>query len=378
MILYVYNRQMALLGVVEAISSLIWIRNYWGCGEFKLLVPAIPEHVELLKPGNLVMRQFDNEPAQIQDIYVRQDSEGMEALECHGKFLLRWLGQRVIAQPLTMVESYDAILEQLVWENAVSPANTLRILPGLGIFSTGAVRDPVDYTAQIYQNLQTALEEGAKASKLGLRILAADPGVTQDNLFLFQVYDGADRRRGNAAGNKPCVFSVSMDNVIQQEYSHSIDGYRSTAYVEGAKDANEIIPMEEVGSEAFGLDRHEMHLSATDIKWTVGEGEDEVTLTEAEYRALMIQRGTEELARAVKNMTFESEINPRSNLVYRQDYDLGDRVTCENQDWNLTIDVRITQITETYQPGTVEIRAVFGESAPTLLDQVRRVAKELL
>jgi len=46
--LYVYSRDMTLQGIVEKISSLIWTRRYWSCGEFKLLVPFTEEHARLL------------------------------------------------------------------------------------------------------------------------------------------------------------------------------------------------------------------------------------------------------------------------------------------------------------------------------------------
>ena len=38
-----------------------------------------------------------------------------------------------------------------------------------------------------------------------------------------------------------------------------------------------------------------------------------------------------------------------------------------------TEDARITEVTETYQKGEETIEATFGDSLPTLVDQIRKV-----
>ena len=53
--LYVYSREMVLQGIVEKISSLIWTRRYWSCGEFKLLVPFTEDHAHLLVKENIII-----------------------------------------------------------------------------------------------------------------------------------------------------------------------------------------------------------------------------------------------------------------------------------------------------------------------------------
>ena len=48
---------MTLQGIVEKISSLIWTRRYWSCGEFKLLVPFTEEHARLLVKENIIIKR---------------------------------------------------------------------------------------------------------------------------------------------------------------------------------------------------------------------------------------------------------------------------------------------------------------------------------
>ena len=53
-----------------------------------------------------------------------------------------------------------------------------------------------------------------------------------------------------------------------------------------------------------------------------------VTLTNAQYLALLSARGVEELEQYAETLAFGSKINTNANLKYGTDYDLGDRVTC--------------------------------------------------
>ena len=62
-----------------------------------------------------------------------------------------------------------------------------------------------------------------------------------------------------------------------------------------------------------------------------------------------------------------------SNLKFKADFDLGDRITCKETKWGIQIDARITEVTETFQKGEETIEATFGDSLPTLVDQIRKV-----
>ena len=84
-------------------------------------------------------------------------------------------------------------------------------------------------------------------------------------------------------------------------------------------------------------------------------------------------RGGAELENYGKNINFVSTINTNSNLKFKADFDLGDRITCKETKWGIQIDARITEVTEAYQKGEETIEATFGDSLPTLVDQIRKV-----
>ena len=371
--LYVYSRDMTLQGIVEKISSLIWTRRYWSCGEFKLLVPFTEEHARLLVKENIIIKRGGNEAAEIRYIHITKNSQGMEEIEVQGKFLLSWIGKRILTTQIITKDTTQNILYAIVKQTCTN-AGAARNIPNFSISTTDADTGSgqIDYTSEQYANAQLAAETAAKAAKLGIRVLTN----ARTGKHTFSVYEGRDLTAGNTAGNAPCIFSQEFDNIVEQEYTNSVENLKTTAYVGGEEKEGVTRKVAEVGGSSTGLSRDEVFINATDI---VQEYENEsgqtVTLTTAQYLALLSARGVEELEQYAETLAFGSKINTNANLKYGTDYDLGDRVTCINKRWNVRIDVRITEIAETYETSGEEIDITFGESLPALLTQIRQITK---
>ena len=372
--LYVYSSEMELQGIVEKIASLILTRRYWSCGEFKLLVPFTEEHSRMLVKNNIIMKRGDDEAAQIRYVSITKNSQGLEEIEVQGKFLITWIGKRIIKKQIITNDTTQNILYRIVRENVTNPADTARKIPDVSIATDDEDTESgvIDYTSEQYTNAQLAAETAAKAAKLGIRMRTD----ARTGAHVFSVYEGRDLTAGNTAGNAPCIFSQEFDNIVEQEYTNSVENLKTTAFVGGEEKEGVARKVAEVGGSAAGLAREEVFINATDI---VQEYEDDdgeqVTLTDAEYLALLSARGAEELEQYAETLSFGSKINTFANLIYRTDYDLGDRVTCVNKRWGIRIDVRITEIAETYQNNVEEIDITFGESLPALLTQIRQITK---
>ena len=372
--LYVYSSEMELQGIVEKIASLIWTRRYWSCGEFKLLVPFTEEHSRMLVKNNIIMKRGDDEAAQIRYVSITKNSQGLEEIEVQGKFLIAWIEKRIIKKQIITNDTTQNILYRIVRENVTNPADTARKIPDVSIATDDEDTESgvIDYTSEQYTNAQLAAETAAKAAKLGIRMRTD----ARTGAHVFSVYEGRDLTAGNTAGNAPCIFSQEFDNIVEQEYTNSVENLKTTAFVGGEEKEGVARKVAEVGGSAAGLAREEVFINATDI---VQEYEDDdgeqVTLTDTEYLALLSARGAEELEQYAETLSFGSKINTFANLIYRTDYDLGDRVTCVNKRWGIRIDVRITEIAETYQNNVEEIDITFGESLPALLTQIRQITK---
>ena len=375
MLLYVYDRDMTLLGVAEKITSLMWTRRYWSVGEFKLLLPFTPKHGEIFRKNNLIIKQGENsaaaEAAEILYINIRKDKTGAEEIEVQGKFISHWLGKRILLNQIITTDTTPNILKKIVTETITNPKDPDRKIPGVELGEdTGIERGQIEYTSEPYTDALLATETAAKASKIGFRMRTN----IKEKKHYFEVYDGRDLT-ADQKENRHCIFSQEFDNVGEQEYTNSVENLKSTAYVGGEEKEGAARKVVEVGETAAGLERQEVFINATDITQTYTEGETEHTMTDEQYIEMLKQRGAQELENYAETLNFSSNIDTFGNLKYREDYDIGDRVTCINKNWKIKINVRITEVTEVYQQGEENLEITFGESLPALLDKIRQVMK---
>lgn len=360
-----------MLGVIEEITSLLWTRKYWEPGSFKLLVPFNDTHNQLLKEDNIIIKHGDTEAAEIKFVNISKNLEGFEVIEVQGKFITQWINKRVIEKRLLNVSATaQNLIRRIVDENCVT-TSAVRQLPNLSMADDAVIDgSEILYTSEIYDNALDAIIGLAQGSKIGFRI-TTDRAT---GLHAFSTYKGVDCTENNSAGNPPCIFSQEYDNVLGQEYTKSTEKYRNTAYVTGETREDESFETVIVNDENSGLNRNELHVSGGDIKQTyTDENDREITMSLDEYCRALRDRGTEKLEQYPISQSFSSKINVGANLVYRKDFDLGDRVTCFNKKWNVRIDARITEVTEGYDVKGESLEIIFGEAIPSLYKQIKNM-----
>jgi len=362
---------MEMLGVIENIESLIWTRKYWECGEFKLLVPFNEVHNRLLKENNIILKHGDEEAAEIKYAGISKNLEGYEVIEVQGKFLSYWINKRVIATPIVnAAATAQQLIRRMVNENCITTA-AARVIPNLSLANDAAIGGSnLTYNSEPYANVYESVVELAQGSKIGFRMITD----RATGLHTFSVYKGQDYTDGNSAGNPPCIFAQEYDNVLEQEFSTSTENFRNVAYVTGEIRDDDTCELVVINGGSSGLERNELYVSASDIKQTyTDENDQEITLTNAQYRKALTDRGNDKLGQHAISQAFSSEINVGANLVYRQDFDIGDRVTCVNKTWNVRIDARITEVSEIYELKGEALEITFGESIPSLYKQIKQM-----
>lgn len=369
--LYIYDRDLVKHGLIEKITSFIWIRRYWSAGEFKLLVPFTPKHIRLLQKHRLITKRDDMEAGEIRNIEIRQNKQGLEEIEVQGRLITNWIGKRIVRTPILTTAPAPQIMTRIVTENITNPANPLRRIDNITHTDFSSIaRGNIEYQSEPFTNALLALERVAKASKLGFNITAD----IRAKKYFYNIYDGQDLTEDQQT-NPPAVFSVEFDNILEQTFSNSTERLRSTAFVGGEETHDRPRRVVEVGTQAAGLDRAEVFINATDIvqSWRDTNGQ-QITLPNAQYDALLFQRGLQSLEYFAEVLAFASKVNQHANLRYKIDYDLGDRVTCINKRWGVRINVRITEVMEVYQDHNIpEIEITFGESLPALIDTIRHI-----
>lgn len=381
--LRILDKSIEPLGVIDELASLLWCMKYFDVGTFSLLAPITDNNSKLLVEGNIIVKH-DKKPeitdanggiwrraAQITYVHITKDENGLEQIEAQGFTLSRWLGKRCIYPQIVATATNQSLINTMVTKNCGSGAAEKRRFKQFETLTQETIAgSQVEYSNQVCANLGTEVKARAQAGKLGYDILINE----REKKYGFYLYKGKDLTAKNDEGNTPCIFSRDFDNVNEQEYTASIENCGNFIYVQGAADDSGSQPIVTVDGEgATGIELDEVFCDATDIARKYQSGETEITIPISEYLQILKTRGETELEGYGKNINFVSTINTNSNLKFKVDFDLGDRITHKEEKWGIQIDARITEVKEIYQKGTEEIEATFGESLPTLVDKIRKV-----
>ncbi|ACO85854.1 siphovirus ReqiPepy6 Gp37-like family protein [Clostridium botulinum] len=380
--LYIFNRDLELIGILDTFTSLRWIRRYFKSGEFELHCALNFNTLELLKRDNVVYKKNDVEAGYIETRQLKIGEDGQEYLEVKGKFLTNYLDRRISWDRVSFSSKTEELMRKLVLENAISPTNINRKIPNLILGDLKGFKEDIKY-ANSFGNIIEQLENISNTNNLGYRNILD----IKNRKILFDIYKGVDRTINNGT-IAPCIFSRDFENILEQEYMDSLNNYRNTTLIAGAGEgsARKITSIE----EGVGLDRYELYVDARDItdkeekKKTVldydeegnvtGEHEEteEVEIPWERYKPLLLQRGKEKLSECEEIQTFDSKINTNGNNVYEKDFDLGDIVMIVDKKWGIRIDTRITEIEEIYEEKGLEVNVTFGNNIPTIIDKIKQ------
>lgn len=387
--LRVFSRDLEPLGIVDEIISVIWQPSYWNKGDYgdvKVLAPITANNSALLVAGNIIVRH--GEAAEYRDAagewrramqityrFITKDENGIEQIEIQGCFLKKWLSKRIIPKQMLLTDTNQNIINAIVRGNYGADAEESRQFDSFIMLeqeSWGG--SSIEYSTEFGAQAEQEIYDRALAGKLGYDILVNE----RVKKYGFWLYKGKDLTATNTQGNTPCIFSRDFDNVNEQEYTESIENMKNTAYVSGAADSDGTQPQIEVwkDEEAAGLDRDELFIEATDIsRETKNDAGETVEIPLEQYLQLMATKADGELEQYGKIVNFVSTINASRNIQYKRDFNVGDIVTSIERRWNIKIDARVTKITQTNQKGQESIEVTFGESLPSLIEQIKKIRK---
>lgn len=346
MVLLVYDPEtFDALGMIEAYESLQWIRRWHEPGEFELHIPYSEETAWLLKRENIIVK--GDEAGVIEAVYYSGDK--VDELECHGYTLAGYAMRRIIWDKLTITGTPEEIMLKLAENNIGPSAGEGREIPGLSVSDVaGLPGDEMEYQSE-RKNLCDELRALSEQSGLGWDITWNDDGT-----MTFVVLQGLDRTQSQEE-NSWAIFSRGYENISRPQYEEDARTMKNVALVTAV--ANNVELTVTVGTGA-GYQRREMTLSASGID----KDEDGNNLSTAQSLELMRSRGETELADKALAQSFTGDVSPVGNLIYREDYDLGDVVTCLDERWGVATTARITEITEIYEENGLTLSLTFGRS----------------
>ena len=352
-----------MLPIVDTYSSLQWIRRYYRVGEFELHAPIL--FCDVLKAGAYVHRADAAETGIIENFSYALSNTGEEEVIIKGRFLNTLLDDRVVEVSKNISGNAETVLRSLVTAYAINPTDTSRKINNL-------ILGPVNGVGSSVNTQVTGDSIMVYADKLCLEqeishMLQYD--FLQGKL-VFSVWQGLNRSSGQSV-NTMAIFSREFENISGESYERKDADYKNVAYVAGADTGTNRI-VETVNIMQSGERRRELYVDARDLQQKDDAGNP---ITDTAYRGILRQRGLEKLKERPISENVDTAINQFGNLIYKQDFDLGDLCTIINPRVGYQVDQRMTEIREIYEKNATKIEPVFGTEKLTIKQYVDRRIK---
>lgn len=260
---YVLNRNLETIGIIDSYKSLIWATRYNKVGDCELYVPATNENLTMLQKNNFLMRIDNNMICQIKKIELDTDAENGNYLIVTGYDVKQWLDQRVIWGTMSLngnVENFIRSMVDKALGNAGLYARQIVNLNGSRIFylGTAAGFTEVNTEQASYKNIGEKVRDYCLKYGWGYRV------VLSNNLLYFQLYKGTDR-------TSSVIFSDAYENLATTKYVEDETNMGNVALVAG--EGSGAARSRNVSGYAEGIERYEIYVDAKDISKTITWGD---------------------------------------------------------------------------------------------------------
>ena len=364
--IYVFDRDLNIIGILDVFKSLSWIRKYQRVGRFELHCVATEENIKMLQIGNIIMKNDDDaEVAYIETVQMSVNKDGLELMQVNGNMASNLLSLRINWGRMTWDGSVEGLIRHLIGTNVSNPKLEQRKLSNFSLGATKGFDTRVVYQNS-FGNILDLVCNLCDTHNLGFRTLLS----LKNRLLIFDLYQGVDRTLNNGKV-APVIFSRSFENILEQHYTHSKSNLKNVAFVAGQGQGDNRVTI--ATGDAEGYDRRELYVDARDLSNMETEGDVEKPIDPLIYLMMLIQRGDEKLEDCLEITTFDSKINVTGNNKYKVDFNLGDKVTILDKSWGIQLDSVISEIEEVYEEDGFKINVTFGNNIPTILDKIEEV-----
>ena len=348
------------IGILENVISAEWERKMYEAGSFEIEVPGTPEMRELLKHDRIVVNNGD--AGIIECIQFERASDDAPILTVSGCELDGVLKRRLVMQE----EALKGVKERLVLEmiDANCCKGDDRQIESMHIPTPQGRGEEITIDDAFKKQLDKIVSDTLEDGDLGIRILWPS--------WQVEIFEGIDRT-ADQSENPRAILSVEGETLLSLEYEDDKSDFKNYVIVEAS---NPYGSFTRYYGEASGLDRREYLIGAGSVEPVVTvyyppkeQGGGVITTTD--WGAGADNVGKRELAKR-KELASLTGVVAR-NLIYREDYDLGDMITIESQELGLSQNVRITEVVETYsESGLEEVELVFGKKS-SIKQLIRRI-----
>lgn len=315
--IYVLDKNLERIGIIDDAISVIWTPRYSREGDFEIEAAASARNMELLAPGNRLARTDNDMVGIVRSVEIRTDADDGDVVIAKGPDLKAVLGQRIVWGQVCYSGSTSGFLRRLITDNAVAPAASSRKVPGLRLGNIVGLDGMLEVQVT-GANLEDTVVSYCEANSVGWRVRL------EGSDMVVECYEGLDRTDRQSANNR-VTFGTAYDNLASTNYLFDGANYRNAALVagEGEGSARKVASV----GVASGIDRYESFVDARDLSSETDAG----TLAPAQYLAALEARGSEKLVESASTESYDGEVQHDVVFKYGRDYLLGDVVNVVNK-----------------------------------------------
>lgn len=330
---YVLNKNLQIVGVIDDYESCIWTTRYYAAGDFELYLPVTDKAINLLCPDYYLVREIDMQPEScknvmiIENIMIKAEEEKGNYLTVTGRCLKSILTRRIIWNQTNITGNFEQGVCKILNENVISPSIQERRIENFALAERKGFSEKIEIQATGTE-IATFLEENCMNYGIGWDI------YIKNEKFVFELYKGVDRSYKQTQ-NPQVLFSPEFDNLLTSDYAFEREKYKNTALVAGEGEGTDR-KTQMIGKQS-GLYRYETFIDARDVSSNNGE------ITGEQYNQMLIARGNEKLSEMGNIESFSGEIETGANYILNKDYFLGDLVQIVNE-YGIEASPRIIEI----------------------------------
>lgn len=377
----ILNTDLQLLSETDLYTSLDFKRSWQGTGDFSLVVCGDNRYLQI---GNIIMLSGNSHKCGIiRSINKTVDDKGI-TITATGQTLNGLTSQRVVLPYEGQADGgYFAVPRPSATVKTVSAEEIIKTFVSncMGTNVTDTKRKLVDSTDRDIFQVAPLQNRGIKTnwssrySKLDEELQSiceyCDCGYEiyidfNNRLFVCEYLPGVNRTTSQSENSRVILSKdfESIDNII---YNIDFSSYKNLAYCGGIGDGWErtvlAVTPDTVKSIPTGFARYETFIDCG----TLETMETDTTIS-------LQDEGKHQLEEYNYIESLTATISQSGSFKYGEQWNLGDLVTVSDNDLNLCQNMRISEITESYEPNQYSISVTLG-SSPKRLGRVIKSLK---
>lgn len=370
----VLDHDLKLLDEIDLYTALDFTRSWQSVGDFTLIVCGARTS---LKEGNIIMLGNNGHKCGVIRFVNPVTDEKGTTVTVRGQTLNGFTSQRSVlpyegaadggyfSVPRPSESKKYVSAEEIIKTFSDScigaAAGTRRQLPNL-IFAENQGRGIKTNWQSRYGQLHDVLQSICEYCDCGYEIYA---DLAQKK-FVFEYSEGVDRSVSQNI-NSRVILSEEFESVKSISYNRDFSNYKNLAYCGGIGEGSDrtvlAVTPKDVTEIPSGFDRFEIFLDCGTLE-----------AVETDTAISLQEEGQHRLEEYAAIITLNADISEVGSFKYEKQWDLGDMVTVAEKRFDTIQDLRVVEVRESYEPGSIKINATLGK-LPKRLGRVLKSIK---